>query len=84
MSIPPNQFRRDYPQTHFVLLDSSAGPVASKSNTLINVILKKNPAMHMQNTETSTNDILRCLTGQVDKLVDFGCISTGRSVYTLI
>ena len=41
MSIPSNQFRRDHPWTRFVLLESSAGPVASKSNPLINDILKK-------------------------------------------
>ena len=27
MHIPTNQFRRDHPWMHFVLLDSSAGPV---------------------------------------------------------
>ena len=84
MSIPPNQFRRDHPWTRFVLLDSSAGPVPSQAKVThsLKSSLKKNPTMHMQ--KTSTDDVLLCLAGQVDKLVDFGCISTGRSVYTLI
>ena len=86
MSTPPNQFRRDHPWTRFVLLDSSAGPVPSQAKVTysLTLSLKKNPTMHMRSTETSTDDVLRCLTGRVDKLVDFGCISTGRSVYTLI
>ena len=31
MSTPPNQFRRDHPWMHFVLLDSSAGPIPSQA-----------------------------------------------------
>ena len=64
-------------------LISRARPVTSKSNPLISVILKKKKSNACRSTETSTDDILLCLAGRVDKLVDFGCISTGRSVYTL-
>ena len=56
--------------------------VTSKTNPLMNVILKKIQLCTCRGTETSTDDVLRCLTGQVDKLVGFGCISTGRSIYT--
>ena len=60
-----------------------ARPVTRKSNPLINVIFK-NEQCTCRSTKTSTDDVLRCLTGGVDELVGFGCISTGRSVYTLI
>ena len=86
MSIPPNQFRRDHPWTRFVLLDSSAGPVPSQAKVTHSLTLSlKKQAMHTRrSTKTLTDDVLRCLTGRVDELVDFGWISTGRSVYALI
>ena len=59
-----------------------ARPVTRKTNPLMNVILKKIQLCTCRGTETSTDDVLRCLTGRVDKLVGFGCISTGRSIYT--
>ena len=86
ISIPPNQFRQDHPWMRFVLLDSSAGPVPSQAKVTRSLMLslKKIQLCTCRSTETSTDDVLRCLTGRVDKLVHFGCISTGRSVYTLI
>ena len=50
MSTPPNQFRRDHPWMHFVLLDSSAVPVLSQAKVThsLTLSLKKNPTMHMQ------------------------------------
>ena len=73
MSIPPNQFRRDHPWTRSVLLDSSAGAVPSQAKVThsITLSLKKIQISTGRRTETSTDDILRCLTGRVDKLVDF-------------
>ena len=83
MSIPPNQFRRDHPWTRFVLLDSSAGPVPSQAKVTHSLTLSlKKKSNTCRSTETSTDDVLLCLAGRVDKLVDFGCISIGRSVYT--
>ena len=86
MSIPPNQFRQDHSWMHFVLLDSSAGPVPSQAKVThsLTLSLKKIQLCTCRSTETSTDDVLDCLAGRVDKLVDFGCISTHRSVYTLI
>ena len=96
MSIPPNQFRRDHPWTRFVLLDSSAGPVPSQAKVTHSLTLslqkkkkkkkkkRKNKSNTCRSTEISTDHVLLCLAGRVDKLVDFGCISIGRSVYTLI
>ena len=74
MSIPPNQFRRDHPWTRFVLLDSSAGPVPSQAKVTHSLTLSLKNKIQLstgRSTETSTDDILRCLTGRVDKLVDF-------------
>ena len=88
MSIPPNQFRRDHPWTRFVLLDSSAGPVPSQAKVTHSLTLslkkRKNKSNTCRSTETSTDDVLLCLAGRVDKLVECGCISIGRSVYTPI
>ena len=83
MSIPPNQFRRDHPWTRLVLLDSSAGPYPSQakvSHSLTLSLKKKIQLCTCRSTETLTDDVLLCLAGRIDKLVDFGCISTGRSV----
>ena len=73
MSIPPNQFRQDHPWTRFVLLDSSAGPVPSQAKVThsLTLSLKNIQLSTGRSTETSTDDILHCLTGRVDKLVDF-------------
>ena len=70
MSIPPNQFRRDHPWTRFVLLDSSAGPVPSQAKVIhsLTLSLKKIQLCTCRSTETSTDNVLRCLTGQVDKI----------------
>ena len=75
MSIPPNQFRRDHPWTRFVLLDSSAGPVPSQAKVThsLTLSLKKIQLCTCRSTETSTAEVLSCLAGRVDKLVDFGC-----------
>ena len=71
MSIPPNQFRRDHPWTRFVLLDSSAGPVPSQAKATHSLTLSlKKKSNACRSTETSTDDILLCLAGQVDTLVD--------------
>ena len=64
-------------------LISRARPVTSKGNPLIKAVLK-NEQCTRRSTQTSTDDVLRCSTGQVDELVGFGCIFTGRSVYILI
>ena len=71
MSIPPNQFRRDHPWTRFVLLDSSAWPVPSQAKVTHSLTLslkkKKNKSNTCRSTETSTDELLLCLAGQVDK-----------------
>ena len=84
MSIPPNQFRRDHPWTRFVLLDSSAGPVLSQAKVThsLTLSLKKSNCAHAEALRLQPTTY--CFTGRVDKLVDFGFIFTGRSVYTLI
>ena len=70
-SIPPNQFRRDHPWTRFVLLDSSAGPVPSQAKVTHSLMLSlKKKSNTCRSTETSTDDVLLCLAGQVDKWVD--------------
>ena len=75
MSIPPNQFRREHPWTRFVLLDSSVGPVPSQAKVThsLTLSLKKIQLCSCTSTETSTDDVLRGLTGRVDRLVDIGC-----------
>ena len=65
-------------------LISRARPVTSKSNPLINVILKKrkNKSNTCRSTETSTDELLLCLAGQVDKLVDWLHIHWEISLHT--
>ena len=84
MSIPPNQFRRDHPCTRFVFLDSSAGAVPSQAKVThsLTLSLKKIQLSTCRSTETSTDDILRCLTGRVDKLVDWLHIHWEISLHT--
>ena len=80
MSIPPNHLRRDHPWTRFVLLDSSAGPVPSQAKVTHSLTLslkeKKSNYEHCRSTETSTDDILLCLAGRVDKLVGMDLLDT--------
>ena len=89
MGIPPNQFRRDHLWTRFVLLDSSAGPVPSQAKVThsLTLSLKKKSdyaqAEALRLRPTSTDDVLRCLTGRVNKLVDFGWIDFGCNTITL-
>ena len=71
MSIPPNQFRQDHPWMRFVLLDSSAGPVPSQAKVTHSLMLslKKIQLCSCRSTETSTDNVLHCLAGWVDRLV---------------
>ena len=82
MSIPPNQFRRDHPWTRFVLLDSSAGPVPSKAKVTHSLTLSLKKSNTCRSTETSTDDVLLCLAGRVDKLVDWLHIHWEISLHT--
>ena len=85
MSIPPNQFRRDHPRTRFVPLDSSAVLVPSQAKVTHSLTLSLKTKIQLctcRSTETSTDDVLLCLAGRVDKLVVLVAYPLGDQLHT--